>query len=212
VNTVKRPYHAPLRAAQAAQTRQRVVAAAGQLFRARGWLGTTVGDIAQTAGVTPQAVHNCVGGKPALLMAAVESAVAGDEPDKALVRRSEFEPAYRTDATVERRAAAFAAGARAVYSRAAPLFVVLAQAAPSDQALADLWERARASRRADCRKLVTTSGPHPRAEAARRADLLFVQSGPTIYCELVGDCGWTEARYEAWLTESVTDLLRQQAG
>ena len=183
---LKRSYHAPVREAQAARTRERVVAAAAELFTDRGWLATTVADIAHAAGVTPQAVHNSVGGKPALLIEAVRASVAGNETDRPLAARSTFAPAYRADTPTELRAAAFASGARAVYERAAPLFMVLAQAAPADTILSDLWDQARANRLADCRQLIKSGGKLTSVERDRRTDLLFVYSGPGVYADWSG--------------------------
>jgi len=71
VSAVKRRYHAPVRQEQAAQTRQRIAAAAAAEFAEHGWSGTTVAAIAARAQVTPQAVHLAVGGKAALLVRAV---------------------------------------------------------------------------------------------------------------------------------------------
>ena len=92
MSAVKRRYHAPVRQEQAAQTRQRIAAAAAAEFAEHGWSGTTVAAIAARAQVTPQAVHLAVGGKAALLVRAVEVTVAGatdDEPlaDRACLRR-----------------------------------------------------------------------------------------------------------------------------
>ena len=42
-----RRYHSPLRAEQSDQTRQRVLAAARELFLARGYAGTKVQDVAE---------------------------------------------------------------------------------------------------------------------------------------------------------------------
>jgi AcrR family transcriptional regulator len=207
VTPVKRPYHAPVRAEQAAQTRRRVAQAAAEAFAAAGWAGTTIAGIARAAGVTPQAVHLSVGAKPALLIAAIRYAVGGDQPDVPLIERAPFRRAYAPDATLRERALAFAAGTRGVYERAGPLFLVLAQAAPLDAGLAGLWERARAGRLADCRRLVRLTGRRSPVAGRRLADLIFVQSGPGVHADLVGDRGWTSAAYEAWLAETIEGLL-----
>jgi AcrR family transcriptional regulator len=205
VDGVKRPYVAPVRVEQAMRTRGRVLEAAAEAFAARGWSGTTLSAVAATAGVTPQAVHLSVGAKPALLIAAVEHAVAGDQPDVALVEREPFRRAYAPGGSVVERASAFAAGTREVYQRAGPLFLVLAQAAPLDAAVATLWDQARARRLEDCRRLLELAA-RPAARD-RRADLLFVMSGPGVHADLVGDRGWSSAAYEAWLTTTVEGLL-----
>ena len=203
---VKRRYEAPIRREQSALTRRRILDAAVAAFSASGWAGTTVADVARAAGVTPQAVHLSVGAKPALLVAAVAHAVAGDEPDAPLRQRRSFAPAFAPGVTAARRAAAFAAGSRAVYQRAGALFLVLAQAAPGDQAVADLWRSAREARLTDCRDLVLLASASGTADD-RTVDVVFVLSGPGVYADLTGDRGWPAAAYEQWLTTALEPLL-----
>lgn len=211
VTSSKRPYHAPIRTEQAARTRDGILQAADDLFSAQGWPGTTIADIARAARVTPQAVHQSVGAKPALLIAAVQRAVGGDAADRPLVEREPFRIAYAADAPLPERAAAFAKGAREVYERAGQLLLVLAQAAPLDRELAELWDRARARRLADCRKLVTATGARSRVTQDRLTDLLFVQSGPGVYAELVSGRHWSAKAYQAWLASTVESLLQSNA-
>ena len=203
---VKRRYEAPIRREQSALTRRRILDAAVTAFSASGWAGTTVADVARAAGVTPQAVHLSVGAKPALLLAAVAHAVAGDEPDVPLRERRAFAPAFAPGGTAATRAAAFAAGSRAVYERAGALFLVLAQAAPADQATADLWRSAREARLADCRDLVRLASPSGTADD-RTVDVVFVLSGPGVYADLTGDRGWPGDAYQRWLTAVLEPLL-----
>ena len=203
---VKRRYEAPIRREQSALTRRRILDAAAAAFSASGWAGTTVADVARAAGVTPQAVHLSVGAKPALLVAAVAQAVAGDEPDVPLRQRRLFAPAFAPGVTAAGRAAAFAAGSRAVYERAGALFLVLAQAAPADQSVQDLWRSAREARLADCRDLVRLASPSGTADDWT-VDVVFVLSGPGVYADLTGDRGWPAAAYEQWLTTALEPLL-----
>ncbi len=207
---VKRNYHAPVRTEQAALTRRRVLQAAADAFTERGWAGTTIADVARAAGITAQAVHLSVGAKPALLIGAVQHAVAGDQPDLPLIEREPFRRSYAADADLAQRAAAFAAGASEVYQRAGRLLLVLAQTAPIDADLAALWEGARAARLADCRRLVELTGRRRHARQQRLTDLLFVQSGPGVYSDLVGDRDWTHTAYQSWLTNTVETLLASQ--
>lgn len=203
---VKRRYEAPIRREQSALTRRRILDAAVAAFSASGWAGTTVADVARAAGVTPQAVHLSVGAKPALLVAAVAQAVAGDEPDVPLRQRRSFAPAFAPGVTAAGRAAAFAAGSRAVYQRAGALFLVLAQAALADQATADLWRSAREARLADCRDLVRLASSSGTADD-RTVDVVFVLSGPGVYADLTSDRGWPASAYEQWLTTVLEPLL-----
>ncbi len=203
---VKRHYHAPVRTEQAARTRGRVLQAAADAFAERGWAGTTIADVARTAGVTAQAVHLCVGAKPALLIGAIQHAVAGDQPEVPLVDREPFRHAYAADADLQQRAAAFAAGTTQIYQRAGRLFLVLAHTAGLDPELSALWERARGARLQDCRRLVELTGRRS-LPLDRLTDLLFVQSGPGVYADLVGDRHWTDDDYQSWLAATVHTLL-----
>lgn len=207
---VKRSYHAPVREEQARATRSRIAAAAGERFASSGWVGTTVADIARAAGVTPQAVHQSIGAKPALLIEAVSEAVAGfDSGESAggspLREREPFRRAYDVRLPLQERAEAFAAGSRRVYDRAGALFLVLAQTALAEPEVAALWSSARDARLSDCRRLVRSAG-HSGRDAEQRADQLFVQSGPGVHSELAG-LGWSARAYERWLSEQVARLI-----
>lgn len=151
-----------------------------------------------------------VGAKPALLIGAVQHAVAGDQPDVPLIQREPFRHAYAADADLAQRAAAFAAGTSEIYQRAGRLFLVLAQTAPADPDLAALWDRARTARLADCRHFVDLTGRRRPPRQQRLTDLLFVQSGPGVHNDLVGDRGWTHTAYQSWLTTTVCSLLTPQ--
>src|SRR5262245_10437693 len=79
-----RAYNSPLRAAQAEQTRRRVLEAARRLFVQHGYAGTTVAAVADAAGVAPETIYLSLGGKRGLLEGVMditgphESAAADD--------------------------------------------------------------------------------------------------------------------------------------
>ncbi len=62
-----RAYSSQLRTDQVQLSRERIAAAAAELFVELGYAATTIGAIAKKAGVSLQTVYNVVGGKPALL-------------------------------------------------------------------------------------------------------------------------------------------------
>ena len=65
---------------QSVQTRELIVATAGELFLANGYTATSIEAIATQAGVAIQTIYNSVGNKPALLSAVLDAAVAGPHP------------------------------------------------------------------------------------------------------------------------------------
>lgn len=71
-----RRYSSTLRAEQAAATRERVVAAAAELFSERGYAGTSMPEIARTAGVSTETVQSH-GPKSVLLRAAIDAFAFG---------------------------------------------------------------------------------------------------------------------------------------
>src|SRR5258708_13015157 len=78
VDSQKRPYHAPQRAAAAARTREAIMAAAKDVFERFGWSGATMRAVADQAGVSVKTVEALYRTKAELLKAAVDYAIAGD--------------------------------------------------------------------------------------------------------------------------------------
>ena len=78
-----RSYVSDLRQQQAAATRERVVAAAAELFAERGYSGTTMPAIARRAGVSTETVQNH-GPKVELLRAAIAAVSFGSAPGAAV--------------------------------------------------------------------------------------------------------------------------------
>src|ERR1700712_2363190 len=74
-----RRYRTDLRTEQTAVARRRILQAGEDLFRSGGYLGTTLAQVAEAAGVSVQTVYNVVGGKAALLKAVYDTVLAGDD-------------------------------------------------------------------------------------------------------------------------------------
>src|ERR1700724_982476 len=87
VKTNKRPYHAPRRAAAAAQTREAILHAAKERFEARGWAGTTIAAIAADAEASPKTIEALFATKAALLAAVVDYSLRGDASDAPMLAR-----------------------------------------------------------------------------------------------------------------------------
>jgi AcrR family transcriptional regulator len=206
----RRPYHSPVREQQAAATRASISEAAAVEFAERGWSGATLAAIADRAGVTPQAVHLAVGGKPALLIRAVETAVAGAGDAVPLAERPSFVDVYAPDTSARRRIAAFATASAAVYSNAARLFLVLRDAARADEAVAALAKDAARRRLSDHRRLVTLLCPDLTESAqARLTDTIWVLAGPGVYADLVHERQWSTQQYVDFLTGTLSDAIRR---
>lgn len=200
----RRSYNSPLRTAQAARTRARIGTAAAAEFAEHGWGGTTVAAIAERAGITPQAVHLAVGGKAALLVRAVETAVAGDPDDVFLADRPAFADVYDSDVSAARRIRAFAAVTSDIYDRAARLFLVLQEAAQSDAEVARLAAEGGERRLVNHRRLAELLIPAATAgDLDELADVIWVLAAPGVYVDFVHRRGWPSDRYSRFLAEAI---------
>src|ERR1700688_914394 len=125
-------YHSPLRARQAAETRQAIINAAIVLFRDRGWAATTLPMVAAEAGTAVDTIYSAFGSKSGLLMAAIDLAIAGDDDPRAMVDRPEL-ALFARGRRIERLRTGvhFTLG---VYERSIPILKALQEAAASDEA------------------------------------------------------------------------------
>src|SRR3954447_9229018 len=84
---VKRAYRSDVRRARAESTRLTIVRAATELFVADGYGPTSVEAVAGAASVSRATVFTSVGGKAALLRAAYDVAIVGDDQPVPLPER-----------------------------------------------------------------------------------------------------------------------------
>ena len=131
-----------LRQAQIAQTEQRILAAATELFLADGYVATTLEAVAKRAQVGARTVYLRFGTKAALFKRVVDVAVVGDtEPVDGLGR--EWMQAALAAPTAAERIAASAAAARQIMERTGALFAVAQQAAAVEPLIAAQWQLGR---------------------------------------------------------------------
>jgi AcrR family transcriptional regulator len=202
------PYVSPLREAQAAQTRERILDAAVELFGANGYAGTSLAKIAQAVGVSVETVKQN-GPKSALLLASFDRAFSGAEGEGPLHARelgdvgAALPPDELLPFLVE-----FVGQANARVGR---LWPRLLEAAASDPDVAARLDELSASRRADMHGAVALfrakglcSGERPDTE---RADALSFLISPESHTQLVSGAGWSTKRYHAWLVRAIERLV-----
>jgi AcrR family transcriptional regulator len=202
---VKRRYRSELRGAQAAATRLRIIEAARELFVRNGYGPTSVDDIATRADVGRATVFNAVGGKCALLRAAYDVAVVGDDEPVPLPDRPGAQPVRRArDArTLLKR---YARMITLVDGRVADVWGVMRGAASAHADVREHWDDIRTERSKGAANVVAMlleRGPLRRGlDASRAADIVLVLIDPDLYHQFVRLQGWTTAEFEAWLAEA----------
>ena len=131
----KRPYDARRRRQRAEQerraTRLRVMEAAHTLFLERGYVATTMADIAREAGVALQSVYKVGHSKADLLHQVRDLAVAGDDQQVMLLDRPEF-IAIRAETDPERQVEMLATLVATTMQRLGPVWVAYREAAAVD--------------------------------------------------------------------------------
>jgi AcrR family transcriptional regulator len=200
----RRHYDSSNRQRKAQASRAQVVAAARQLLLDGGYAGTTMVDIAQAAGVSPQTVYAMFGSKRAILAEVVDQAAYGPDHDS---RIDELRAAQDT-ATRLRRAVGLTRQHHE--ARRAEIELIRGAGVVSPE-LAEA-ERAVGKRRFDnTAKLVDFLDAHgdlrPDLDKAEAHDLLWSLTGPDLYRLLVAERGWTPARYETVLYDVLARTL-----
>lgn len=204
-----RPYDAPRRVELARLTRRRIAAAASELFLADGYVGTTVGRIADHAGVTPKTVYLTYKSKAQLLQTVIMQAVVGDDDEAALADRQSWQRmlALPPGELVQQ----FAIGQLQVHLRTAALLAMADAAAAADpeieqaRRIGDQFRHSDLSQVTDA--LERAAALRPGLTAAEAADVLHVMSNVANYRAFVADRGWSSQQYVDWLAHTLAVTL-----
>ncbi|MFJ2645940.1 TetR/AcrR family transcriptional regulator [Streptomyces sp. NPDC087420] len=202
--TAKRLYSSPLRKKAAADTRERILQQAVELFAERGYGRVTVADIAEAAGVASQTVFASVGSKSSALDQIVDKAVM-DSGYEATVT-------YILAATTPEAALkALAQGTRTGNEGQFKVLEAIRSALPVHEDSEALWARATAAYRQaldetahHLRELSPTVRDTPREEIA---GMLWFWFGPTSWRTLITETGWSWSQAEDFLYRTAGTTL-----
>ena len=201
--TVKRrAYRSAIRRGDAPQL---VCAAAHRLFSAKGYLATSIEEIAAEAGVARPTVFSAVGPKPAILKAVVDQAMAGDDAPVPVAGRPWFTEALDEPDPV-RSVQLHARNLCWILGRVVPLLRALEAAAAVDEDAAALWADLRRQRRVGTATVAANLAAKTTLRCGEQvlADMLFTLP-PDAYYRLVCEEGWPAEKFQGWLA----DLLQR---
>ncbi len=199
-------------AASRAETRRRLLRAAGEEFAERGYHAATVNRIARRAGVTVQTLYLAWGSKRALLRAHMEASLAGDVdtsyPDELPQMISHaLEPAGDdAEATLRHLARLY----RDLAERAALGWRLYRDAAASDTEIAADWHALQHLRRhtfAQITERIPANSLRAGLTHAEAADTAWAIASPETYELLVGTAEYTLDRYEQWVASTLIAAL-----
>ena len=208
--------------ASRAATRQRLVDAAAEQFLESGYTATTITALARRGGVSVQTLYLAVGGKPALLRAVLEQALAPSSAPVDDASTGSLGEGYRHDLSAQTtelhrgstepqiRVAAIVRVYRCLAERAAPWWRLYRDAATTEPEIAADWAELNRLRRGTLAVLLEDIDDDSLRSGLRRetaVDTLWTIASPETYDLLVDRLGYTIDQYENWLTTTLNATL-----
>jgi AcrR family transcriptional regulator len=207
VKPPRRTYRSRLRADQAQETRRKVLDAALHLFVERGYAGTTVAAVADSAGVSPETIYLSLGGKRGLLEGVMDitgphgSAAEDDQWWHTVAQQPGA--AERLDKMVEYSCR--------ILARTRPIHAIIRGAADKEAFAAAMGRRLlqeRLHNQTERIRHYLGDDLRPGLSVAEAGERYCALASPELYQVLTVDFGWTADQHRAWLTQLVrTQLL-----
>ncbi|GAA2239935.1 hypothetical protein GCM10010401_10630 [Rarobacter faecitabidus] len=202
------PYISPLREAQAAQTRRRVLDAAVAVFSEKGYSGASLALIAKRADVSVETVKQH-GPKAPLLIAAFGHAFTRAVDDTPLHQRSDLENlrSLPDDEFLPGWMAFVAEG----YERSARLWPRVLEAAAVDPAVGTRLASLQANRRSDMESVIAHLRDRGLCRSSRDdgelASVISFLISPESYTQLVDEGGMSQDTYRDWIVHAIERLI-----
>ena len=194
------------REARARETRRRIIDAGLGLFLRDGYVNTTVQGIADAARVAPATIYQAFGTKHAVLAAALDFAIAGDDAPLAVLDRDWVAEARR-EKNRHRRLRLIIGGATQIAARTAPLKEILRDAAATEPAARELigedHERRHRTQESLVDLLLEDRALRAGIDRRRAVDTFFALVNSATYELLVTQRGWTLSEWQAWLADVI---------
>jgi AcrR family transcriptional regulator len=211
----RRGYDSPRRREQAAETRRKILDAAEELFARDGYPAIAMPAIADRAGVALKTVYLAFGTKAGVLHGLWDVRLGGDDQPVPVTERPWYRQLMQAD-DPHQLVRAGARQSRVTKDRAGDLMRIIRQAAVTEPALADLWDRIETEFRAVlggfAERLAGLGSLAPGVDVTRATDLLWTLNHPDTWYLLVRHCGWTADAYEQWVGDTLSAQLLGSAG
>jgi AcrR family transcriptional regulator len=204
----RRRYDSPRRAEQARQTRAAVTSAAQRLFLRDGFAATTIAAIAAEAGVSAETIYKAFSGKPGLVRAICEQALAGEGPVPAETRSDDLQASEPDPRKIIRGWGRLSAE---IAPRVSPILLLLRAAALTDPQMAILRGEIEAGRLTRMIRNARTlaDGGHLRAGMTTKhaGEIMWTYSSPDLYELLVVTRRWPPQEYGTFIADAMIAAL-----
>ena len=192
----------------ARRSRERVLVKAEGLFLEHGFAGTTVGAIAQGAGVSVDTIYKTFGGKPGLIRGIRDRALRGEGPIAAEQRSDELQ---LTEPDPRRIIRGWGEFVIELAPRSAPIMLLLRDAASADPDVAALLKELDEDRlrrmTANARRLHRAGHLRQGVSVEMAARVMWAYSSAELYELLVLRGGMSLARYGEFVADAMIAAL-----
>lgn len=205
MSTVKRrPYQSRIRRGDAASL---ICAAAARLFSAKGYVATSIEEIAAEAGVARPTVFTAVGAKSVILKTVFDQTIVGDDTPVPVADRPWWKEAVEEPDPV-RSLQLHARNVCWISERSALLVRAVEAAADADHGAAQVWTDYQRQRRIGMADYVATLATKAtlRYDEESVTDILWALI-PSAYLRLVVDAGWPVEKFQGWLADTMQRQL-----
>lgn len=191
------------------RTHAKVVAAATQCFVERGYLSTTMAEVAAAAEVTVQTLYLRFGSKVALLAATHDVTLVGDEEPVPVLNRP-WVTQLRQEADGPAAVSLLVEQLQRMHTRVSDLYAAI-QSSSADPHVAVLLDDLRRQQAQTLTALVgelaTKSGYRTDLEPTCASDIVYALAGIDSHRLLVHDRSWSAQQWHVWVTDLLTDQL-----
>ena len=204
----KRSYSSAVRREQAAQTRARILEAAGELFESNGYARTTIAAIADRAGVAADTVYATFGNKARVLTALIDVRLAPAAGVDNVLDRPQAH-AVRDEPDQRRQLRAFARDIATISERVRPVYEIMRTASAVEPEMAAVHAEMDTYRLHNMRQVATwlaANGPL-RVDVDRAGEVIWAVASPDVGRLLCDVQGWTTDHYAEWLEDTLVRIL-----
>jgi AcrR family transcriptional regulator len=204
----KRPYDSVRRREQARQTREAILDTAQRLFLTDGFATTTIAAIAQAARISVDTIYKTFGGKPGLVRAISQRALAGEQPTPAEARSDALQASEHDPRAIIR---GWGKLTTEIAPRVVPILLLVRTAAGADPEMAGLQSELNAQRLErmthNARNLSAANHLRENLTPERAGEIMWTYSSPELYELLVLTRGWPLERYGAFIADAMIASL-----
>jgi AcrR family transcriptional regulator len=209
----RRPYESVRRREQARQTREAILDTAQRLLLRDGFAATTIAAIADGARVSVDTIYKAFGGKPGLVRAICQQALAGEG---AVPAESRSDALHTTESDPREIIRGWGALSAEIAPRIAPILLLVRAAAELDPEMASLLSELNAERlermTQNARNLAASHALREGLTVELAGEILWTYSSPELYELLVLRRGWDLEHYSAFIADAMIAALLRPIG